>query len=127
MKIINKDEITTEALPGRGLKRAIGKNSTCDSKKMTVGYALYSTDYGLMEPHQHAEETVIITQADGGSVSWGKDKHNLEFTQELKSGMILHIPENEWHVFNYKENGFVEIIFIYGDTNNLRPEDKKES
>ena len=26
----------------------------------------------------------------------------------------LHIPEGEWHVFEYEEGGSLEILFIYG-------------
>ncbi|MFR5077172.1 MAG: hypothetical protein ACLTDX_03715 [[Clostridium] innocuum] len=41
MEYINKNSITVDALCGRGLIRAVGKNSCFDSDKMTVGYALY--------------------------------------------------------------------------------------
>lgn len=41
MDYINKNSITVDALCGRGLIRAVGKNSCFDSDKMTVGYALY--------------------------------------------------------------------------------------
>ncbi len=39
--------------------------------------------------------------------------------------MILHIPENEWHAFHYDEGGCVEIVFIYGQGDNCRPEDNE--
>lgn len=123
MKYINKSEVEIDALPGRGLRRIIGKSSCFDSDKMTVGYALYNKEYGSMEPHAHAEETVIITNAFNGYVSWGNKKNELYHTVKLEEGMILHIPENEWHVFHYDEGGYVEIIFIYGQSDNCRPED----
>ena len=36
MEYINKNSITVDALCGRGLIRAVGKNSCFDSDKMTV-------------------------------------------------------------------------------------------
>ncbi len=63
MEIIHKKQVAIDPLPGRGLLRIIGKNSVFDSDKMTVGYACYEKEYGEMEPHAHAEETVIITRS----------------------------------------------------------------
>lgn len=123
MEYINKNQIKIDPLPGRGIIRAVGKDSFFSSESMTVGYALYSEEYGEMEAHAHAEETVIITKTKNGWVSWGESKEKLSNKIRLEEGMILHIPANEWHVFNYDEGGFVEIIFIYSGTDNLRPED----
>ena len=124
MNYVNKNTLAVDALPGRGLIRVIGKNSCFNSNHMTVGYALYCAEYGEMEPHKHAEETVVITKAANGYVSWGDAKDHMQKTIQLEEGMVLHIPENEWHVFHYDEGGSVEIIFIYGQSDNLRPEDK---
>ena len=126
MEYGKRKDLEIDALPGRGLQRAIGKNSHFDSDSMCVGYALYHKEYGVMQPHHHAEETVIITRAEKGWVAWGDDEHNLDHKAPLEEGMILHIPENEWHAFYYEEGGCVEIIFIYGDTKNCRPEDNKK-
>ena len=76
MEYINKKNMTIDALPGRGIIRAVGKNSQFASSSMTVGYALYSKEYGEMEPHSHAEETVIITKSVNGYVSWGDRKRS---------------------------------------------------
>ena len=32
----------------------------------------------------------------------------------LEPDMTLHIPEGEWHVFEYEEGGSLEILFICG-------------
>jgi hypothetical protein len=124
MEYINRKDIRIDPLPGRGLIRAVGKQSHFESTNMTVGWAIYNSEYGIMEPHHHAEETVIITKVKDGWISWGKTPKNLSQKVKLEEGMILHIPENEWHVFTYDDGGYVEIIFIYGSTSNLRPEDK---
>lgn len=126
MNLVNKSDIKVDALPGRGLKRIVGKNSYFTSDSMTVGYALYSDEFGAMKPHSHAEETVIITRAIDGYISWGDSMNNMQKTERLIEGMVLHIPENEWHVFHYEKGGEIEIIFIYGQSDNCRPEDKVE-
>ncbi|MGE4485464.1 MAG: hypothetical protein AB7C97_10190 [Oscillospiraceae bacterium] len=126
MVIVPKNQMKTDALPGRGIQRAVGKDSASLSDSMTVGYASYSEEYGIMEPHCHAEETVIIFDAKDGSVCWGPEKDNLTHSRKLERGMVLHIPENEWHAFYYEPGGFVDIVFIYGTSENVRPEDNKQ-
>lgn len=74
MEFINKKDVPVDALPGRGLLRIVGKNSVFDSDQMSVGYALYSETYGEMEPHSHAEETVIITRSVNGWIEWGEPR-----------------------------------------------------
>lgn len=124
MEYVKKTDVPVDALPGRGLLRIVGKKSLFDSEHMTVGYACYSKEYGEMEPHNHAEETVIITKSKNGWIEWGDRKDHLTKKCTLEEGMIFHIPEGEWHVFRYAEGGFVEIIFIYGQSDQVRPEDK---
>lgn len=124
MEYILKNNVNIDKLPGRGITRVVGKNSCFESGIMTVGYALYSKEYGVMEPHSHAEETVVVIKAIKGYVSWGDTKDNLINTMKLEEGMILHIPESEWHSFHYEEEGMIEIIFIYGSIDDCRPEDE---
>lgn len=124
MIIIDRDTMETDFLPGRKLQRAVGKNSYSDSDAMTVGCASYSEESGVMEPHRHAEETVVIIDSKDGYVLWGQDRDQLLQKVKLCKGMILHIPENEWHAFTYDNGGFVDIIFIYGASGNIRPEDQ---
>lgn len=125
MEIVKKELISKDNLPGRQLQRAVGENSVFHSNQMTVGFARYSEESGVMSPHNHAEETVIIFDVKDGSIEWGASEYNLPNRADLKKGDVIHIPENEWHVFKYKPGGYVEIVFIYGSTKNLRPEDKK--
>lgn len=123
MEYIHREDMQVAALPGRGLQRAVGKNSVITSERMSVGFARYDTRFGPMEPHHHAEETVLILDAENGWVRYGKEKDQLGERIELKKGMILHFPELEWHVFEYDTNGFVDIAFIYGQVDRIRPEE----
>lgn len=113
MKCFSREAIDKEVLPGRVIQRAIGNNSFSRSQIMTVGFAHYSAEAGPMEPHQHAEEAIYVTGAKDGWVEYGPHKDNLETKVALKSGMVLHVPEGEWHVFRYASGGFVDIVFMY--------------
>lgn len=76
-----------------------------------------------MEPHQHAEEVVYIVDAKDGWIRYGAEKDRLGDPVRLEAGMILHNPALEWHVFEYAEGGYVDIIFIYGQVDRIRPEE----
>ena len=113
MKCFSRNELENIMLPGRTIQRAIGNDSFSSSQIMTVGFAHYSAEAGAMEPHQHAEEAIYVTDAKDGWVEYGPQKNNLEHKVALTSGMVLHVPEGEWHVFRYAEGGFVDIVFMY--------------
>lgn len=126
MIIFNRNELKNHRLPGRIIQKAVGKNSKSISDKMTIGFASYSNISGPMEPHSHAEETVYIIDAYDAWVRFGSDKKNLGSPIPLKPGSILHIPEYEWHVFEYNKGGYVDIIFIYGQVDSIRPEENNK-
>ena len=113
MKFFSRDEIDKEVLPGRVIQRAIGNQSFSVSQIMTLGFAHYSAEAGPMEPHKHAEEAIYVTDAKDGWVECGPQRDNLDTKIALRSGMVLHVPEGEWHVFRYASGGFVDIVFMY--------------
>ena len=123
VEIIYRENIAKEKLPGRIIQKIVGKDSAIDSQKMTVGYAHYSAESGPMEPHNHAEETVVVIGAKDGFVRRGPSKDNLNEKFALKAGTVMYFDELEWHVFEYADGGFVDIIFIYGQVDNIRPEE----
>ena len=123
MKIIEQRNLIEENLPGRVIKKAVGKDGPSVSQKMTVGFARYSSESGLMDPHHHAEEVVFILNARNGYSRYGNELEKLGERIELRAGMLIHFDELEWHVFEFDENGIVEIIFIYGQVDNIRPEE----
>ena len=113
MDIFKRSDVPRTLLPGRFIQRAIGRDSYSASKVMTVGFAHYSAEAGPMEPHQHAEEAIYVIDAKDGRVEYGGTKERLQNRVELHPGMVLHVPEGEWHVFRYGEGGFVDIVFVY--------------
>lgn len=123
MKVLQREDLAQERLPGRVLQRAIGKDSASLSGKMTISFCRYSAESGPMEPHQHAEETVIILDARSGWIRKGPAKDNLNETVPVRIGTILHFAELEWHVFEYGPGGFIDAACIYGQVDNIRPED----
>ena len=123
MKILEKEKLIEETLPGRVIQKAVGKDSPSISEKITVGFARYSAESGLMESHHHAEEVVYVVNAKNGYFRYGREPGRLSDRVELKTGMLIHFDELEWHVFEFDEDGIVEIIFIYGQVDNIRPEE----
>lgn len=123
MNYFKREALESESLPGRMIQKAVGKDGFSTSGKMTVGFARYSAESGPMEPHHHAEEVCYIVDAKDGWVRYGLAPDQLDIRVDLEAGMTLHNPPMEWHVFEYGEGGFVDIIFIYGQVNNIRPEE----
>lgn len=120
-----RDELEKAFLPGRVIENAVGKglNYPIRSGKMTICYARYSAESGPMEPHNHAEETVVVVAGERCYVKFGPSKDQLDQKQMLKPGDVMHFPELEWHVFGYEEGGFLDALCIYGQVDNIRPED----
>ena len=123
MKLIQRKDLKSENLPGRIIQKAIGKDAYSQSNKMTMGFANYSDQSGPMEPHHHAEEIVHILSAKEGWVRFGDSPKQLGAPIPLEVGMTLHFPTLEWHVFEFKPGGHVDIIFFYGQVDNIRPEE----
>ena len=123
MELIERKSLKKEYLPGRIIQKAVGKDAYSSSGKITMGFAHYSDESGPMEPHNHAEEIVHIISAENGWVRIGNAKDDLGSPIGLESGMTLHFPPLEWHVFEFKPGGHVDIIFIYGQVDKIRPEE----
>lgn len=123
MKLIRRDDLEIQGLPGRGVQKAVGKDALSASKKMSMGYTRYAAEYGPMEPHQHAEEIVFILSSDRAYFRYGNSKDQLSERIPLEAGMTLHFPELEWHVFEYEDGGSLDILFFYGQVDNIRPEE----
>ena len=123
MRQFTKDDLARIKLPGRAIQKAIGLESFSKSVEMTVGFATYSKEYGPMEPHHHAEEVVYVLDAKDAWVEFGIERNELTNRSPLRPGDVLHFAELEWHVFKYGDAGYLDIIFIYGRVNNIRPEE----
>ena len=88
-----------------------------------MGFATYSEQSGPMAPHHHAEETIYVISASDAWVCYGPEEKALNTRVDLKAGMTLHFPPLEWHVFQYANKGFLDIIFFYGQVDQIRPEE----
>lgn len=123
MRIVEREAIHRDMLPGRIIEKAVGRDAAIASERMTVCFATYSPISGPMEPHNHAEETVVILGSQDGWVRRGPSKENLDEKHPLKEGTVLYFDELEWHVFEYGEGGFIDALCIYGQVDNIRPEE----
>jgi len=123
MELIQREKLKKEFLPGRIIQKVVGKDAVSLSNRMTMGFACYSDESGSMEPHHHAEEIVYILSSEKGWVRFGDTKEKLGQPIELRSGMTLHFPPLEWHVFEFQTGGHVDIIFFYGQVDQIRPEE----
>ena len=124
MNIIKRAQIEKVSLPGRVAQTAAGKNGLSKSDKMTVGFGHFGIECGHAEPHIHAEEMCYIVSAKDSWISYGSSKDNLERKTMLESGMLVHIAQNEWHCFDFKDDGHVDLVFFYAQVDNIRPEEK---
>lgn len=70
-----------------------------------------------------SEEIVYVLSAEDGWVRYGAGVDQLGESVSLEAGMVLHFPELEWHVFEFGDGGHVDIIYFYGQVDNIRPED----
>jgi hypothetical protein len=117
MNLIRRENVEKKALPGRMLQLAVGKEGAFSpSGLMTMGFAHYSAESGPMAPHRHVEEIVYVLSAQDGWTRYGglgDEPDALGGPLPLEPGMTLHFPENEWHVFQFAEGGYVDIIFFY--------------
>jgi hypothetical protein len=125
MDLIKREPLKKECLPGRVIQKAVGKDAPSKSGKMSMGFAHYSDESGPMEPHHHAEEIVYVLKAKDGWVRIGDAPDKLGDSIYLEAGMTLHFPLLEWHVFEFKPGGHVDIIFFYGQVDQIRPEEMK--
>lgn len=123
MRSIHGPHVPVDPLPGRGLRRFVGRASALESERMTVGTARYADEFGPMSPHNHAEETVYVLEADRAWVRWGPSSDDLPHRIDLEAGLVINTPAWEWHVFEWEPGGHLELLFIYGQVDHIRPED----
>ncbi len=127
METARRAEVPVVRLPGRDIQRIIGKEAFLASGRMTVGTARYSDDAGPMAPHQHAEECIVVLEARAARVRYGPTPDDLPTVIDLEAGRVLHIPELEWHVFEWDSGGYADCLVIYGQVDNIRPEDIQQA
>lgn len=125
MELLRRNERIKKYLPGRIIENAVGKGQDypIKSEKMTICFAHYSEESGPMEPHNHAEETVVVLAGEKCYVKCGPSKDKMSEKHMLIAGDVMHFPELQWHVFGYEEGGFLDALCIYGQVDNIRPED----
>ena len=64
-----------------------------------------------------------VAAADRAYVRFGPEKNHLGERIPLVPNTALHFPPLEWHVFEYDQGGFLEILYFYGQVDNIRTEE----
>ena len=67
-----------------------------------------------------------MLNADRAWVRWGPSRAELTERIDLEPGVAINTPALEWHVFEWEPGGHVELLFIYGQVDHIRPEDMEE-
>lgn len=124
MEFTPRKDISWVSLPGRSIQRIVGRDAPMASDRMTVGFARYSDESGPMQAHRHAEETVVVLDARDAQVRYGANPEDLSQAIPLEPGLVLHFAELEWHVFTWGNRGYADCLVIYGQVDNIRPEEK---
>ncbi len=123
LDILKRGAIPAEDLVGRSVQRAVGAGAASESGRMTVAFARYSLAFGRMRPHRHAEETVYVIATSGVSFHYGEGPDSLTERILLEPAMVIHIPAAAWHVFECEPEGFADTVVMYGQVDDIRPED----
>lgn len=124
MKYHIAKELDPCILPGRAIRKCVGKDGEIHSEVMSFGRTRFAPQYGTMQPHHHAEEIIYVLDTMHGYVIFGKEDCS-EGRVDLEPGMVLHFADQEWHAFRFdKKDGYADILFFYSGVNDLRPEEK---
>lgn len=119
MQLIRREGLPKLWMPGRMVQKAVGKQGSSISARMTMGFALFSEETDPMEPHCHAEETVYVISARDGWIRVGRESAQLGPEMYLEAGMVLHLSDGEWHVFEHAEGGHVDVVFFFGQVEDI--------
>jgi mannose-6-phosphate isomerase-like protein (cupin superfamily) len=112
MKVFRRDETPSAAHPGRYIWNAVSADGFSTSQKVKSGIARYAAEYGALEPHVHGEEVCYVISADRGRVRFGESREKMDQVLSLETGMLIHAPAGEWHVFEYDQGGHIEIVYF---------------
>lgn len=123
MRFIKKDEMVIKHCRARTIYAAIEQNGVFTSDKLMMGCARFDKSLGDMIPHTHAEEGMYIIDAAKAYARFGSSPDTLGDRVPLVPGMIMWAAEGEWHVFEFDDGGFLDIVFcLENDKNFKRPE-----
>lgn len=116
MDCIKREMITPVAARGRILNKVFGNGKAAvETDDMTVIFARFAPEYGVMESHYHETEYMYVIDARDAVVSYGDTLDELsERKRTLKKGDILRPHNGEWHRFDFtSQDGFVDFLNFF--------------
>lgn len=93
MESVNRSHVPALQLRGRRVQRLVGRDAAIGSERMTVGTARYSDDTGPMAPHRHAEETIVVLEANDARVRFGLQPDDHEGAYPPGFRIQLHLKD----------------------------------
>ena len=123
MKFVKKDETVVKHCRARTIYAAIERDGVLSSDNIMMGCARFDKNLGDMIPHSHAEEGMYIIDCAKAYARFGDSAETLGERIPLEAGMIMWAPEGEWHVFEFDDGGFLDIVFcLPSEKDFVRPE-----
>jgi hypothetical protein len=120
--VLKRTDLDPVKLAGRTLQKAVGGpcEGTVTITRMTVGFARYSERSDGTAPSRRGDDLHRRRPEWLHPPGTAPDQRGDRVQPE--AGMILHFAELEWHVFEWDEDGHIDALFIYGQVDNIRPD-----
>jgi mannose-6-phosphate isomerase-like protein (cupin superfamily) len=122
MKMIEKEQAVIKHCKARTIYGMIEDGGVIKSDQMTMGIARFDKNLGPMNPHAHAEEGMYVIDCANAYIRCGSSADTLGERELIKPGMIIFVPEGQWHVFEFEDGGFLDTVFCLPVGSIDRPE-----
>lgn len=111
MNMITKEQSLVKHFNARTIYAVIEENGVFQSPGLTMGFARFGKEQGVMTPHIHVEEGMYVIDCANAYARWGDTEQTLGERHPVRPGMIMWAAEGEWHVFEFDDGGFLDIVF----------------
>ena len=122
MEFMEKQSAIVKHCRARTIYGMIEKGGIFQSPNMMMGFARFDKNLGEMIPHVHPEEGMFVIDCANAFARFGASEDSMGGRTAIKPGMIMWAAEGEWHVFEFGEGGFLDIVFCLPVGEIVRPE-----
>lgn len=119
MNFYSKNEAVVQHRKGRTVYAVFEEAGKLCSENLVMGFARFDS---AMDPHQHVEECMYVVDCYQAYARCGESKDTLGERHAIQPGMFMWADQDEWHVFEFEDGGFMDIIFCLPRQSFVRPE-----